>query len=62
MTTLMTSKQVSRIWTTFNPKTIRRWAVRGKLPVAAWVGSEPLFTRDEKTLRAFRRLTHARTK
>jgi hypothetical protein len=61
-TSFLSSEQVARIWTMFLPGTIRELAAKGKLPVAVWLGKEPIFARDERTIRALRGIAHANTK
>lgn len=51
MTTFLFSEQLAHIFTTLVPGTIRELASRGRLPVAAWCGEDPLFARDAKTIR-----------
>ena len=55
-TKYLSSQQVSHIWTTYSPTTIRDFAEKGKLPVAFWVGQEPLFARSAETIHAMLRL------
>lgn len=54
----LSCEQVSQIFTTFLPSTIREFAADAKLPVAFWVGKEPLFERNTKTIRQFLRVSH----
>jgi hypothetical protein len=51
-TTLLSSKEVSQFFTNFSPATIKSLAVKGQVPVAAWIGKEPFFARDVRTIRA----------
>jgi hypothetical protein len=51
-TTLLSCKEVSHIFTNFHPATIRKLAAKDLIPVAAWLGTEPLFARDARTIRA----------
>lgn len=51
-TKFLSSDEVSRIFTNFLPATIRNLAAKGQVPVAAWIGKEPVFARDEQTIRA----------
>jgi hypothetical protein len=51
-TTLLSCKEVSRIFTNFHHGTIRKLAAKGQLPVAAWIEAEPLFARDARTIRS----------
>ena len=51
MPNFLFTDQICRIFTTIVPATLRRLASEGRLPVAAWYGSEPLFARDPKTIR-----------
>jgi hypothetical protein len=54
---LISSEQVSRIFTVYSPATIRELAAKGKMPVASWSGSEPTFRRDAFTIQSLLQLT-----
>ena len=54
----LSSEQVSHIFTTYSPGTIRRLAQIGYIPVACWVGREPGFSRDPMTIRALLNLIY----
>jgi hypothetical protein len=58
----LSSDQLSRIWTTHRPSTIRELAQKGRLPVQFWFGREPVFGRDPQTIRAILRLTNGKSK
>ncbi len=53
----LSSEQVAQIWTAFAASTIHELAQQGKLPVAVWLGAEPVFARDAQLIRALRRLS-----
>ena len=61
MTSFLFSEQLADIFTTLHPGTIRDLAERGRLPVAAWHGQDPLFARDPKTIREMLRAIHEYT-
>jgi len=52
------SEQVAQIFTTFLPSTIREFAIDERLPVAFWVGKEPMFERNSETIREILRVSH----
>ena len=53
----LNAEQITWIWTAWGAESIRELARKGKLPVAFWVGKEPLFSRDMQTVLAMTRLT-----
>jgi hypothetical protein len=58
MPIFLLSEQISHIFTTLLPATLRELASQGRLPVAAWHEGEPLFARDPKTIREILRAIH----
>lgn len=50
---LISSEQVSELFTACRPSTLRELAKRGVLPVDHW---EPMFRRDPETIRALLKL------
>jgi hypothetical protein len=59
-TNYLSSEQVSQIFTTYSPATIRKLAVNGKLPVAGWSQTEPVFRNDTAITRAMLRLNRGK--
>jgi len=59
---LISSEQVSRIFTAYSPATIRKLARNGKVPVAGWSEGEPVFRRNSEITRAILRLTRGEGK
>ena len=59
-TKYLSSEQVSHIFTTYSPGTIRKLAQIGRIPVACWVGREPGFRRDPETIRVLIDLTEVK--
>ncbi len=54
----LNADQLAWIWTGWRPDSIRELARKGKVPVAFWVGREPLFARDIQTVLVMTRLTY----
>jgi hypothetical protein len=52
LTSFLSTEEMSSIFTTFSPETIRSYAREGLLPVAAWRETDPLFARTPETVRA----------
>ena len=59
---LISSEQVSRIFTAYSPETIRKLAMNGKMPVAGWSEAEPVFRRNSEITRAILRLARGEDK
>jgi len=59
---LISSEQVSRIFTAYSPATIRKLTMKGKVAVAGWSEGEPIFRRNSEITRAILRLNRGEDK